>query len=197
MNSKYFINNDLTDSASNICTEMDGLTTVFTATAKVNAGQINHMKLAIADKGDSQCDSNVFIKAATLSLPQLTLIPISTSSSDCKLAHSLTSTLVDPTSTTLTGVLVTFIVISGPNAGQSGTAITDLNGVATWAYSGIGTTGTDTIVATASTLTSNNAYIEWNCGVSPVPEFPTVALPVALIVGLVFVLYTFMFRKEE
>jgi hypothetical protein len=42
-------------------TEMDGLTSVFSATGTLNAGP-NHMKLAIADRGDGVYDSNVFIR---------------------------------------------------------------------------------------------------------------------------------------
>ncbi len=42
-------------------TEMDGMTAAFFATANVNPG-VNHIKLAIADAGDLNLDSNVFIK---------------------------------------------------------------------------------------------------------------------------------------
>ena len=42
-------------------TEMDGFTVVLTATTAVNPG-LNHIKLAIADAGDSSLDSNVLIK---------------------------------------------------------------------------------------------------------------------------------------
>ena len=45
---------------------MDGLTTVLTCSANVNANQTNHMKLAIADGSDSVLDSNVFIKEGSL-----------------------------------------------------------------------------------------------------------------------------------
>ncbi len=46
---------------SAIATEMDGLTTVFSATGTLHAGP-NHIKLAIADRGDGVYDSNVFIR---------------------------------------------------------------------------------------------------------------------------------------
>lgn len=46
---------------SNIATEMDGLTVVFSATGTLNPGP-NHIKLAIADVGDAAWDSNVFIR---------------------------------------------------------------------------------------------------------------------------------------
>jgi hypothetical protein len=49
-----------------IDSQMDGLTTVLTCTASVNANQTNHLKLAIADTGDSAYDSAVFIAAGSL-----------------------------------------------------------------------------------------------------------------------------------
>lgn len=52
--------------SSPIDSEMDGLTTVLTCTAAVNANVSNHMKLAIADASDSSLDSNVFIEAGSL-----------------------------------------------------------------------------------------------------------------------------------
>jgi hypothetical protein len=50
-------------------TQMDGLTTVLTCNATVNAGQSNHMKLAIADASDDSLDSAVFLQAGSLSSP--------------------------------------------------------------------------------------------------------------------------------
>ncbi|MEH7380027.1 choice-of-anchor L domain-containing protein [Bacillus sp. JJ1533] len=61
LNTQYFVDN--TSGALN--TEMDGLTTVLPIEAHVNKNQVNHIKLAIADVGDSAYDSNVFIKAGS------------------------------------------------------------------------------------------------------------------------------------
>ena len=63
--------------AGPVDTEMDGLTVVLTATAQVNANQTNHIKLAIADAEDDQLDSNVFIKAGSLSSSTLSFNPTS------------------------------------------------------------------------------------------------------------------------
>ena len=49
-------------------TEMDGLTQVFTATGTSIAGW-NHLKIAIADAGDSILDSNVFIRCQSFTVP--------------------------------------------------------------------------------------------------------------------------------
>jgi hypothetical protein len=61
-NQQLFVDN----TQGQLDTEMDGLTTVLTCDANVNAGQTNHMKLAIADGSDQQLDSNVFIQAGSL-----------------------------------------------------------------------------------------------------------------------------------
>ncbi len=76
-NSQFFRNNDVLFPNTSIDTEMDGLTTVLTATAQVNANQPNHMKLAIADADDNDVDSNVFIEAGSLSSSTLTFNPTS------------------------------------------------------------------------------------------------------------------------
>jgi hypothetical protein len=62
---EFFRNNDLSDGGGSIDTEMDGLTTVLTCSANVNAGVTNHMKLAIADASDLVLDSNVFIQGGS------------------------------------------------------------------------------------------------------------------------------------
>ena len=47
-------------------TEMDGLTVVLTCVASVTADDTNHMKLAIADTGDTSLDSAVFLGQSSL-----------------------------------------------------------------------------------------------------------------------------------
>jgi hypothetical protein len=66
-NPQFFIDNVRPNPT--LDTEMDGLTTVFTCTAAVNAGQTNHMKLAVADAGDDIFDAGVFIQAGSLTSP--------------------------------------------------------------------------------------------------------------------------------
>jgi hypothetical protein len=189
---EFYINNDLSDGGGSICTEMDGLTKVFTATVKVNAGQVNHIKLAIADAGDHILDSNVLIEGGSFSAPDLTLEPLSESS--CGNTHTVTATLTDG-GQPIGGETITFTVIDGPNNGKSGEAITDNDGKASWTYTNTGGAGTDTIQATGYDKESNLAYMVWldSC----VPEFPTLALPVAMIFGFVFIAYSLRSRKEE
>lgn len=76
VNPQFYVNNDFEVFATPpIDTEMDGLTVVLTATTKVNPGVSNHIKLAIADAGDDAFDSNVFIKAGSLSSSVVLLSP--------------------------------------------------------------------------------------------------------------------------
>ncbi|MFA6941864.1 MAG: choice-of-anchor L domain-containing protein, partial [Clostridiaceae bacterium] len=61
-NSQYYINNE----DKHLNTQMDGLSVVFSVNAPVNQGVTNHIKMSIADGGDSSYDSNVFIKANSI-----------------------------------------------------------------------------------------------------------------------------------
>ena len=63
-NPGLYINNDLASGGA-LDTEMDGLTKVLTCQASVNPGTTNHIKLAIADTGDSIYDAAVFLGADT------------------------------------------------------------------------------------------------------------------------------------
>ena len=57
---------DNVNPSPSIESQMDGLTTVLTCNATVNAGVTNHMKLAIADATDTAFDSAVFIQSGSL-----------------------------------------------------------------------------------------------------------------------------------
>jgi hypothetical protein len=73
-NSQFYINNAPSDdpfpaTPPLLNTQMDGLTVVLTATAQVNPGVLNHIKLGIEDAGDAIFDSDVFIQAGSFSAP--------------------------------------------------------------------------------------------------------------------------------
>lgn len=63
-NPHLFVNNDLSDGGGSINIEPDGLTVVMVAEGSIMPG-VNHMKIAIADAGDSSYDSWVFIEASS------------------------------------------------------------------------------------------------------------------------------------
>lgn len=58
-NSNLYLNNPASTDPYN--TEMDGLTVTLTLKAPVNAGEVNTIKIGIADAGDSKYDSNLLI----------------------------------------------------------------------------------------------------------------------------------------
>jgi hypothetical protein len=79
-----------------------------------------------------------------------------------------TATLVDGGGAGVPNSTVTFNVVSGPNAGQTGSATTDGSGHATFTYTGVGQ-GEDVVAATVATVgsfTSNSARVLWVNGTS-------------------------------
>ena len=73
-NSSFFRNNDLDDVGVNdrLQTEFDGLTNTLAVKGFVTPGKTHHLKLALADTGDSIYDSAVFLKEGSLSTPPQT-----------------------------------------------------------------------------------------------------------------------------
>ncbi len=61
--------------------------------------------------------------------------------------HTVTATVTDISGAPVSSVTVTFTILSGPNAGKTGTGVTDASGIATFTYSDSGGAGTDTIKA--------------------------------------------------
>jgi gliding motility-associated-like protein len=70
VNSSYYINNgdggDAPQNGSDSYIQYDGFTVVIEAVAKVECGEIYHLKLAIADVGDGAYDSGIFLEANSL-----------------------------------------------------------------------------------------------------------------------------------
>lgn len=93
--------------------------------------------------------------------------------------HTVCAKVVENTALAV-GATVTFTVVSGPNAGVTGHAITDSSGNACFTYYGIGGIGVDTISASAVDSSSNpiNAFVQtatktWfnPCGSTPLSAF--------------------------
>lgn len=202
---EFYVNNDLDDGGPFLDTEMDGLTTVFAATAQMTPNVKHHMKLAIADAGDELYDSNVFIEGSSL-VSGSSLVPTSATNTVGQ-THILTATFIFDTGEPLSGQEVTFTITAGPNAGLTGTAVTNEFGVATWSYSS-SSPGTDTIIATwdepvdqpdqvsQTHLETNNAFKTWVAG-SNIPEFPSVVLPATFIIGLLGAVFLIKRTKEQ
>lgn len=62
---EFYLNNDLQDGGPFFDIEADGLTRHFRGESVVNINQTNHIKIAIADRGDASWDSWVFIEAGS------------------------------------------------------------------------------------------------------------------------------------
>lgn len=106
-NPGLYRNNSLDDPGpATIDTELDGLTTVFTCSASVNAGQTNHLKLAIADTSDQELDTAVFLEALSfqadvapecpdqnLSVQTGVALPITLAATDANAGDTLTYTV--------------------------------------------------------------------------------------------------------
>lgn len=107
-------------------------------------------------------------------------------------SHTVTATVTDSTGAPVSGVTVSFQVTAGPNAGATGTAVTNGAGQCTFTYTDTGGAGTDTIVATfvdtnGGLHTSNTASKTWGTTVG-VPEFGTSATAMAAVSLLAVVL---------
>ena len=72
VNSTYYFNNEFPPGTS---VQYDGFTVPLTATAIVTCGETYHIKIAIADAGDSGFDSGVFLEAESFSSPGVSIIP--------------------------------------------------------------------------------------------------------------------------
>lgn len=97
------------------------------------------------------------IGGAEVTIPVgITLEPNSASNPAVPAPHTVTATVQDQQGTPQPGFLVTFAIVSGPNAGLNSTntptcnppgCITGANGQVSWTYVGNGQAGTDTIEA--------------------------------------------------
>lgn len=110
--------NDNTTDAFN--TEMDGFTITLTLTMVVNAGQTNSIRIAIADVGDSQYDSNVLIAGGSV---QTQLVAISDDVNVYPDGTTTLDVLANDINNGPTGSMMTITHINGQPA-TVGTAIT-------------------------------------------------------------------------
>jgi len=79
--------------------------------------------------------------------------------------YTVTATATDANGQPLRNVTVNFRVVAGPNAGRTGSSVTDTNGQASFSYTGT-SAGTDTLQATITnasggSLTSNPVTVTW------------------------------------
>jgi hypothetical protein len=171
-NPQYYINNEFLPSAAPVDTEMNGLTTVFTAQATVVPGQTYHIKLAIADATDHLYDSNVFVQAGSLSSANVTANPTSLTFGNQAQGTTSASQPVVITDVGTTSVTITGIAAS-TNFGETNTCPTTLT-------SGGGTGSNCTVAVTftptaTGTLTGTVTVTYTNTG-STTPQTTTITL---------------------
>lgn len=122
-------------------------------------------------------------------------------------SHTVTATVVDVTGAPIVGKTVTFSITSGPNSPNTGTAVTDATGKATFTYTSNGTPGTDQIQASfvnsqQQTVTSNIVTKVWQGTIPPTPNVvvPTLdskglGLFALLLAGVGLLLVTGMLKR--
>jgi len=109
------------------------------------SGNLGNLKVLARD--GSQL--NIIIGGAAVQLPgTITLTPQTvTYVVGVTTSHTVTAKVQDGSLNPVVGVTVTFTVNSGPNAGNTGTAVTNAQGQASFTYPSNGATGTDNITA--------------------------------------------------
>jgi hypothetical protein len=123
------------------------------------------------------------------SVSGLTLTP-ATATNDVGVMHTVTALVKDTINNPIAGVVVNFTIISGPNAGLSGSATTDSNGEATFSWTSL-VVGTDTVEASvvnaAGAPVTTTATKDWVIPSNVIPEVPfgTIAGLAAMCVALV------------
>jgi PKD repeat protein len=105
--------------------------------------------------------AELILAPVALVLPaNLTLAPL-TATNPVGTDHTVTATATSASGSPVAGATVTFTVIAGPNAGATGTDVTDAAGLATFMYTSNGTAGTDVIEANIGDLVSNTVEKIW------------------------------------
>ena len=122
---------------------------------------------------------NIIIGGAAVQLPgAITLQPVTvTYIIGVTSSHTVTAKVQDGSLNPVAGATVTFSVNTGPNAGNTGTAVTNAQGLASFTYNSSGTVGTDNITASyndnGTIRTSPTVQAIWQ----PPPNVPPTPVP--------------------
>jgi hypothetical protein len=137
-------------------------------------------------------DDNIFLAYFVTSVPAIVgegivLAPPS-ATNPVGTSHTVTATVVDNVGQPIAGRLVSFMILSGPDAGENGSANTGADGKASFTYVG-SSAGTDTIQAsmvdsTGVTRLSNIASKQWQVGGTPTNPAPTLSLPLLILLAV-------------
>ncbi|MHC6177472.1 choice-of-anchor L domain-containing protein [Glutamicibacter endophyticus] len=119
LNSGFYRDNSDADPKFNV--ELDGFTTVLKFEAPVKEGQVNHIKLAIADTSDLMLDSAVVIAAGSFKSNAAPVAEEITTSTPIDTAKTITLLGSDPD-----GDELTYSVVEGPDASEG--TLGEING---------------------------------------------------------------------
>jgi hypothetical protein len=163
VNPQFYVNNDFQFTEANIApfnTEMDGLTVVLTAKAQVTPGQTSHIKLAVADAIDTVFDSNVFIRAGSLTSSVVSFSPPTLAFGNEGLGATSAAQTVTITNLGTTALTPFSIGTSSTNFAQTNTCGASL-------AAGASCTASVTFVPQAAGLQQGNLTITDNAPDSP------------------------------
>jgi len=172
VNPQDYINNEFLSSAAPLDTEMNGLTTTFTAQATVVPGQTYHIKLAIADATDHLYDSNVFVQAGSLSSADVTANPTTLTFGNQAQGTTSASQPVTITNVGTTTVTITSIAASA-NFGETNTCPTSL---VTGTGTGSSCTVNVTFAPTATGTLTGTVTVTYTSTGSATPQTTTITL---------------------
>jgi hypothetical protein len=146
---------------------IDGTTTIYHDTGQV----LNSSGFDAGNCGAGANESSQWTKIGTGPCPGSSLTLAPPSQTDQVLSKAtVTATFTNSCNQPLSNADVNFTILSGPNAGQSGSVVTNVNGQATFSYSS-SKLGTDTLKATiqnlAGTIASNTVTVTWVVSFAP------------------------------
>jgi hypothetical protein len=172
VNPQDYINNEFLPASAPSDTEMNGLTTTFTAQATVTPGQTYHIKLAIADAIDHLYDSNVFVQAGSLNSVNVTANPTTLTFGNQAQGTTSASQPVVITNVGTSTVTITGIVASA-NFGETNACPATLT---TGGGTGSNCTVNVTFTPTATGALNGTVTVTYTSAGSETPQTTTISL---------------------
>lgn len=139
-----------------------------------NLGGLKVLAASSVIDDNTGADAPVILGGAAVTLPGSITLDPATDTNPVGAPHTVTATVRNNQGQVLEGVLVNFQVTAGPNTGDTGTDTTDVNGQATFTWTGDGGAGTDTVQASfvdgSGTTRSTTASKVWEGSAPPAEE---------------------------
>jgi hypothetical protein len=142
-----------------------------------------------------------FVISGSAIVGQGVVLSQTTSSGPVGISHTVKAHAVDNIGNPVSGLTINFSVLSGPNAGTTGSSVSDVNGDATFSYTG-SIVGVDNLQACftpstkAALICSNTLNYEWTTGSTNIPTMSQWGL-ILLALALLGVGTAYILRKKE